>query len=233
MRIGYPGGGLLGLAGSALSRGAMRQPSIKPGERLELIGFERAPGDLAWFARVRRPTQAVPYEALIPSGVAVKLGLTTQAVVDDLARQTTPEKLQVEAQRMSRQARLDAVRHAEEVVSNIAWWVKEYWYMPWGFSLGVMEEIWPGAGGQIAEDILRNLCLNQVTGLPAQVLGACDLPGIKRDQGFPWLWVAIGGAVFLFLGGRVLGGYAAIRRARVDELRLRTPAVPSRAEVAR
>lgn len=221
MRGAYQGGGLLGLSGSSIGD-PLRQPSIKRGEKLEFIRFERAPGELAWFVRVRRPTQEVPYEALIPSGTAVKLGLVDQGTVDSLALQTTKAKLEEEAKRMARQADLDSVRHREEVVDQIGRWVKAYWFVPHLALLqGIMEEVWPGAAGQIAEDILRNLCLNQVTGLPATVIGACDLPGIKRDQGFPWLWAIVIGGVFLFLGGKALSGYARIREAGVKTQELR------------
>ena len=224
MRDPYPGGGLLGLHGVASAQ-ALRQPPIRKGERLEFVRFERGPGHLAWFVLVRRPDNEVPYEALLPSGTAVKLGLVDQGTVDSLGLQTTKAKLEEETERLARQARLDGVRHGEEVVDNVTRWVKAYWFAPHvGALLGIMEEIFPGAGGQVAEDVLRNLCLNQVTGLPAAAMGACNLPGIKRDREFPWVWaLAIGGA-FLYLGGRVLGSYARVREAGVKarELRLQT-----------
>jgi len=188
------------LAGAAEGRPLPSGGPIRAGESLELVGFERAPGAPVWFARVRRLDVDAQPEVIIPAGAAVKIGITSKAVVQRLEKQTDPQKLADEIARMERQAGLDSARHRENVLANIGAWIRTnpalsvvaIW-LPTG--LAALEEVWPGAVAQVAEDILDNVCAAPLTAAPAWILGAC-----KPSQRPWWVPVAVGVAVLLAVG---------------------------------
>ena len=185
------------LAGAAEGNPLPSGGPIRAGERLELVGFERASGAPAWFARVRRLDVDAQPEVIIPIGAAVKIGITTKAVQRRLDQQTDPQKLADEITRMERQAGLDRLRHRANVLSNIESWIRTNplisivaLWVPTG--LAALEEVWPGAVAQVAEDILDGVCGAPLTAAPAWMLGAC-----KPSQ-TPW-WVpwAVGAGVLI------------------------------------
>lgn len=181
------------LAGVGAAGPPPAEGPIRRGERLNLLGFERTPTSLAWLAVVQRESGKV---VKIPSGAAIKLGLTDVATVRRLKAQTTPEKIREDISRMERQAGLDRARHRTEVLDSIIQWVATVPWMPvTGVALATLEEVWPGAVAQIGEDILDAVCTAPLTAIPAWGVGACS----EKNRTPWWVYAAVatGGAVAL------------------------------------
>jgi len=166
---------------------------IRPGESLTLEGFERGPTELVWLARVTRH-DIDGREVLIPATAAVKLGLVKQDVLDGLNARLTPSLIQEEAERLERQAGLNRLRHYDEVKENIRRWMLAYPVV--GLPMGLMEEVWPGAIGELADQTIGALCAAPLTSLPAWAVGACE--GKKEPQ---WIKPAlVTGGLILAVG---------------------------------
>lgn len=181
------------LRGAAIARPLGSKGPIVPGEPLVLVGFERAPAMLVWMTRVRRTAHGV--EAVIPATAAITLGLTTRTILDRLIVSVDKVKVEAEIARMERQADLDVARHREEVADNVAEWMKAYWFAPGlGIAFALIEEAWPGAAAEMAEEVLRTVCMTPLTAIPAWAVGAC------KGKTPWWVPIAVGGAALVAAG---------------------------------
>jgi len=181
------------LDGASLAMPLHHGGVIMANERISMVGFDRGARSLVWVARITRHDHD-GVQVLVPATVAVKLGLATMATVRDLTATITPEKLASEAAWLGRQAKLDGKRHYEEVRENIRQWMLAFPVI--GLPMGLMEEVWPGAAGEVADGLLGAICAAPLTALPAWAVGGCQG---KHEAG--WIKpVLIGGGLLLGTG---------------------------------